>query len=299
MRECSLGPVTREVAFFAVDNAEFALLPGGEASLGFDVSRWNPSDTELDSYQGTVDEFGMDGLTIKEYVASVVRAPQKVTLDPILFETTAGETGWNQLDAHDPRVTEALAKFPNGVEIFGPPALRIRRDPDGQVIAHESEVITHSSVSSKLQQDGFRLPTSDEWEYACGAGSPCLFRWGNYVPGDILPTETSSKKSAWRPGWLRRLGKPPRPSLDFGKTWDLHRHRNAFGLAIAENPYNYEMVAENGMTRGGDGGTSICGGLGLFVSWLPLATAYVAEHDCIHTSLMPGYVVHRRVLSLV
>ncbi|MFR5810541.1 MAG: hypothetical protein ACLUFL_07505, partial [Flavonifractor plautii] len=45
---------------------------------------------------------------------------------------------------------------------------------------------------------------------------------------------------------------------------------NFFGLSIAYDPYMREVVKAKGFTTcGGDGGRSICGGLGIFLGFLP------------------------------
>ena len=45
---------------------------------------------------------------------------------------------------------------------------------------------------------------------------------------------------------------------------------NFFGLSIAYDPYMREIVkAEQFTTCGGDGGCNICGGLGIFLGFLP------------------------------
>ena len=45
---------------------------------------------------------------------------------------------------------------------------------------------------------------------------------------------------------------------------------NFFGVSIAYDPYMREVVkAEQFTTCGGDGGRSICGGLGIFLGFLP------------------------------
>ncbi|MFB6889007.1 hypothetical protein ACFCX4_06785 [Kitasatospora sp. NPDC056327] len=97
-----------------------------------------------------------------------------------------------------------------------------------------------------LAGEGLRLPTSDEWEHACGAGARTLFRWGDELPLDRIPVEDGTGPQAGR---------------------------NAFGLRIAHDTYTSEITSEPGVVYGGDGGESVCGGYGPVLAWLPLATA--------------------------
>jgi hypothetical protein len=104
---------------------------------------------------------------------------------------------------------------------------------------------------------GFRSPTSDEWEYACSAGSRTLWRWGNDWPLDAYPTHLIH---------------------DENRTWDLNLCPNAFGLRIAFNDYEDELC-EDGIKRGGDGGSSCCGGAGYLCAWITLASAYYDNYE--------------------
>ena len=134
---------------------------------------------------------------------------------------------------------------------------------------------THASLLAALAAEGMRLPTSDEWEFLCGAGAQTLFRWGDHTPGHCYPTDRGD--------------------------WTRHREPNALGLHIAEDPYRYEVVMEPTHRRGGDGGSSICGGAGFFMGWLPLASAFFDQYGSTAPGdgvLQSGFSFARRVLPL-
>ena len=83
--------------------------------------------------------------------------------------------------------------------------------------------------------------------------------------------------------------------------WDHHRVPNPFRLLMASDPCQSELVAEAHLSRGGDGGGTICGGAGAFLGWLTLATAYIEDYCCRHdpaNSLDPDFTIARRVLAL-
>ena len=56
---------------------------------------------------------------------------------------------------------------------------------------------------------------------------------------------------------------------DEDKPFDLEEP-NFFGLSIGYDPYKREVVKADAFTTcGGDGGCNICGGLGIFLGYLP------------------------------
>lgn len=145
-----------------------------------------------------------------------------------------------------------------------------------------------------------RLPTCDEWDWACGAGAATLFRWGDDCPTDFYPGDTSPEHARLRKEWVHSGGKfefEPPPA-----TWAEHERPNAFALQIAMNPYHVDLVADGPRTLGGDGGGNICGGAGFFLGWLPLATAFRAPDGGGWSepaaNVADGYCRLRRVIPL-
>ncbi|MEU4729668.1 hypothetical protein [Streptomyces sp. NPDC023588] len=116
------------------------------------------------------------------------------------------------------------------------------------LMAVEDENLTElpADMPAVLAARGLRMPSSDEWEHACGAGATTLFRWGNECPLDRIP-----------------YGDPDGPQ----------NQPNAFGLRIAYDTYSTELTSDVTAVHGGDGGESVCGGYGHMLAWLPLATA--------------------------
>ena len=112
----------------------------------------------------------------------------------------------------------------------------------------DADASTHARVVAALAADGLRLLTADEWEHACAAGTRTLWRWGDACPADHEPYGDVSFAELARP--------------------------NAFGLAIARNPYDWEYIADPREMRGGDGGDAVCGGYGAVAAWLALASPY-------------------------
>jgi hypothetical protein len=305
VRQFSLGDRRYEIAIFDFEGARFALIPGCNRQLGYDAERyWEPSPEEIESWQETAEEYGFS-LSIHEQIAAVTLRPRAVEIRPLLLELVAMEVAWESIPLDDHEVREILREHGSSagdVEVSrGETRTRIRRAADGTITAQRSLALTHTDLTERLRAAGFRLPTSDEWEYACGCGGETLFRWGDHVPYDRYPTDLSPEEAAWRRRWVLSAGKLEYPSEGFASDWGYHRGPNAFGLFIASDPYKSELVFEPELSRGGDGGSAICGGVGFFAGWLTLATAYFEEHSCKHDPNEPitaGYTVGRRALLL-
>ncbi|WP_329497575.1 hypothetical protein [Kitasatospora herbaricolor] len=181
------------------DGQEFALVPGGTVTLGFDLDAWHPTPGQVADYQESLEQgFGF-GPDLRAHLAQLLSPRRTVVLATVLMAV------------EDESLTELPADMP-----------------------------------AVLAERGLRMPTSDEWEHACGAGAGTLFRWGDECPLDRTPYEDAE-------------GPQHRP--------------NAFGLHIGYDVYRTELTSDVTAVHGGDGGESVCGGYGNLLAWLPLATA--------------------------
>ncbi|WP_374777913.1 hypothetical protein OG756_38995 [Streptomyces sp. NBC_01310] len=181
------------------DGREFALIPGGTVSLGFDLDGWQPTPEQAADYARSQEQgFGHDP-DLRAHLAQVLSPRRRVTLETVLMAV------------EDEELTEAPADMP-----------------------------------AVLAARGLRMPSSDEWEHACGAGADTLFRWGDHCPLDRIP---------------------------YGDRTGPQNELNAFGLRIAHDTYSAELTSDTTAVHGGDGGESVCGAYGNLLAWLPLATA--------------------------
>lgn len=291
-----------EIAQFTLGAARFSLIPGNTIQLGFDAAGWAPTPDMVESWQDTARDYGIEE-PLHDYVNARTREKRIVTLAPLLVETCYAEVGWKQIDPASATVQALLRKFPQGVTSYDGVVTRITVANNGNVIAEQPNEAdqTHAAIAKNFAEAGFRFPTPDEWEYLCGTGTPTLFRWGDHVPCDRYPTDLDLEEDAWGHQSVLEDGHLGHSAADFPKSRNFHCDPNAFGLYIASDPYKLELTTEAGLTRGGDGGGTICGGAGFLVGWLPLASAWNDRDSSQHersNQISIGYSVARRVFPL-
>ena len=268
---CQVGSQQHYIALFEREDASegsigpFVLIPGGTMTLGYDrtqppipseklVCEWQEDNLYLHGNAVTI-----DGELIKDllppnyeafyaYLDNQLLPLRTVTLRPFLLEIAAIEA--NEV-------------------VPWPLPIRSREKAKGEMRRYFSYTPhvgpTHEQVATFVKQQGFRLPTSDEWEYACSAGTRTLFYWGN---GAFVREQSETNTY-------------PRP--------------HPFGLKIADDTYALEYCDDPGIMRGG---AALYGGAGVLAESLPLASAYVYHMDAdeINGGVYFGYF--RRVFDL-
>ena len=279
------------LARFDYEGAAFSLLPGGEVRLGFDPGRFDATPEQAASFSESATAFGLEP-ELRSYLRGVTTEPRSVTLAPLLLETQAQRSGLQPISPEAPEVQRFLDsenRRHGEFELYDNEGiLRVRHGEDGALAAWRIVPKTHGQIRSDLAESGCRLPSTDEWEYACGAGARTLFRWGDVCPCDRAPTESTAAAIA------RNRALAPADA----EPWTAFVEPNLFGLEIAKDPYVWELAAEEGVARGGDGGCNISGGVGHFMAWLPLASAYSDPEVTAMLQADPSQSFFRRAIPL-
>jgi hypothetical protein len=240
-----------------------------------------PTAQQIESFAGSAEEYGINE-SIREYVDGQTSTRRTAAVAAMLVEVEAREVsvepvGSDQAIFADLRqqLQDLQDQGPTRMEFAGEPPFSgyiIEQDADGACRAWYRRPTSLTDLQSVLAGGGMRLLTCDEWEHACGAGAQTLFRWGDDCPADFYPGETSAEHRRLNKAWVLSGGElafTPPPAV-----WDMHERPNLFGLRIASNPYKMDLVGDGPRLLGGDGGCNICGGVGFFLGWLPLATAF-------------------------
>ena len=241
---------------FEKDGREFVFVPGDTVTLGWNhfAVELNPDSRKDLEYLFQEWEMEQDS---EELIREIMAPVRQAGISPMLVGRKLEELCWEPVKMDDPRLTahpDWLKKFRDFAwgdldSLTLHQSARIERMKVGFQIWIYNQM-DYSSLLNQLEQQGLSLPTADEWAYLCGGGCRTLFPWGDGMDYSMH---------------LHHFESPE----DEDKPYDMEEP-NFFGVSIAYDPYMREVVkAERFTTCGGDGGCSICGGLGIFLGYLP------------------------------
>ena len=251
-------------AIFEYEGSEFVFVPGDMVTLGWNDFSEGMDECTRNEIMEAFEEFEYDG-TVEEFIRTYTSPVRQVKIGPMLVERKLQEFGYERVDIEDPRITgnkewmESLEKAReySGLNIVG--AVRFTRIEDKWVadLCHHT---TYRQLLDSLKEQGFSLPTADEWEYLCGGGCRTLFPWGDSFDFSMHLYHFEDEKNKNMP-------------------YDMEEP-NFFGLSIAFNPYKSEIVkADKFSTKGGDGGCNICGGMGVVMGYLPCSPYFTSMYE--------------------
>ena len=106
LEEHELGQQRHRVAFFTWNEARFALIPGGPATLGYEPGSFRPTAAQRASWEDTCHaypEILLKSPTLVQYLENRLTPLRQVTFRPLLLETVATDLAPRVLDPIGPR----------------------------------------------------------------------------------------------------------------------------------------------------------------------------------------------------
>lgn len=133
-------------------------------------------------------------------------------------------------------------------------------------LVYSQRTCSYRELSQAVKNTGFDLLTVDQWEFAVGAGTRRLFRWGNEL---LIPENTLGKKIQWKIAGANMFGLVIDSTQ---KRFELTKDPSAFKLGPQEN--RSEQLIEN---------------------MLPLSTYYCSDHRISDTEILnPDQYLYRK-----
>ncbi|GGD89587.1 SUMF1/EgtB/PvdO family nonheme iron enzyme [Paenibacillus nasutitermitis] len=274
-------------AVYELAGSEFVFVPGDTVTLGWESFTSGFDESTRQDVEETLEEYEIPDS--ETFIRSLMSPVRTAAVGSMLVECKLREIGWRTVDPDSEELTEnskeEIRKFEMSssrmLTIYK--TLRLSRSEAGTVV-ELYEAVSYETFLQQLQLKGFTLPSEDEWEYLCGGGSRLLWRWGDSFHYDMR---------------IKHFEDPDH----VGKPYDLELP-NHFGISIAYDPYRFEVVDSPCLFKGGDGGSNICGGLGIALGYLPVAT-YFRGHSWDESTLEAykadiggDYTFYRRVIRL-
>ncbi|RRD96391.1 hypothetical protein EII17_00035 [Clostridiales bacterium COT073_COT-073] len=298
-------------AILEKDGSEFVFVPGAKIRLGWqgkaeDFSREtleDMADTFLameESEDEDMDEWDDEKIEqriaakikepaflkqITDYFNEYTSEPEEVLIHPLFVERYYQESCWETVEQTE------IAKHKNWLEAAHQAEANcsyieidqeVRLWLNGKDIkAKQYREISFEQLKQQVEEEGYFLPTRREWEYFAGGGCDTLFAWGNDMDFSLV---------------LRNIN-------DFGlareeKIYSLEES-NFFGLVLAHDPYEREIVYDEQFSyKGGDGGCNVCGGLGMVLGYFPASPYYQDPQEEMGENVNGGFDFFRKVIRI-
>lgn len=277
-----------ETGIFLYGGAEFLFVPGDDAVLGRDGDSIDAEWLEMFGRS-----FDMSPEEAKTALGSQMSPVREAAVRPMLVERAFSSAGWFDYDPskldpeEDDDLIEELERFrqmpQQSLEIYQYARMERENGETRLQLFDDSE--TYEEWREELIREPFDLPTEDEWEYIYAAGARTLFPWGDRIEPSMRLKYFSGGEDSSEDG----------PTL-----YDLEQP-NVFGLRFPGDPYRKELVVTPSGVRGkgGDGGSSLHGGLGRELGYLPVAAAFrdPYEQELDWPELLDS-LVYRRIVRL-
>ena len=265
-------------AVFKYKESEFVFVPGDTVTLGYEGLPKNLSDESLEQlkyFSENPNEF------LEEYIRENFSKVRKVTIKPMLVERKLQTVAWKKANLEELKEYDIdLLKDYNEFKSSGYNRLTLDETARFTKVGNDIEIelyddISYEELCENLKNEGFSLPNLDEWEYLCGGGCRTLFPWGDDIDYNMNLFYYTKK----------------------GNKYDLEEP-NFFGLSIAYDPYEMEVIDNKSFSKGGDGGCNICGGFGEFLGYLSCSPYFNQVIDYEEEDLNGDFNFYRRIIRI-
>ena len=265
-------------AVFKYKESEFVFVPGDTVTLGYEGLPKNLSDESLEQlkyFSENPNEF------LEEYIRENFSKVRKVTIKPMLVERKLQTVAWKKANLEELKEYDSdLLKDYNEFESSDYNRLTLDETARFTKVGNDIEIelyddISYEELCENLKNEGFSLPNLDEWEYLCGGGCRTLFPWGDDIDYNMNLFYYTKK----------------------GNKYDLEEP-NFFGLSIAYDPYEMEVIDNKSFSKGGDGGCNICGGFGEFLGYLSCSPYFNQVIDYEEEYLNGDFNFYRRIIRI-
>ena len=250
---------------FTKGKRRMVFVPGDTITIGWDHFVQGLDKDNLELITEVLEEYEIED-SCEDFIKNMMLPPFSATISPMIVSEQLEEIGYLAISKDDPRLNQRdrkeLANFLSsdceGLEIVN--HVRFRKEA-GECKIWLYEETSLSTLKQSLQDQGLSLPSANEWAYLAGGGCRTLFAFGDNLDFNMRLHHFSGSEQADQP-------------------FDL-QEPNFFGLSIAYDPYQKELVnGQSKTTCGGDGGCNICGGLGPVVGYFPCSPHYKPqEHN--------------------
>ena len=221
---------------------------------------------------------------IEQYLNNNFSKEEDCVIHPLLVQQEYNETCWVNMSKEELKQNTELKKMIEKAEkeeidkitVFKTVCLYLE---NGKWYGKRYKETTFQDLFQDIMDSGYSLPTKREWEYLAGKGCRSIFPWGNNMDFSM-----NLRHIEW---------------LDSDGDYSLEKE-NFFGLYIADDPYNREIVYDNGIFsyKGGDGGRNICGGLGTVWGYFPVSPYFQDTNEELGNNINGGYDFFRRVIRI-
>ena len=268
-------------AVFKYKESEFVFVPGDTVTLGYGGLPKNLSDETLEGLKSCLDDPEDLDTVLGEYIRDNLSKLRKATIKPMLVERKLQTVAWRKSNLEELKEYNIdLLKDYNEFKSSNYNRLTLDETARFTKVGNDIEIelyddISYEELCENLKDEGFSLANLDEWEYLCGGGCRTLFPWGDDIDYNMNLFYYTKK----------------------GNKYDLEEP-NFFGLFIAYDPYEMEVIDNKSFSKGGDGGCNICGGFGEFLGYLSCSPYFNQVIDYEEEDLNGDFNFYRRIIRI-